>query len=180
MVEDTPKGPGRPSLYTPELAVEICRRLAAGETLRAICRDDHMPDERTVRTWALENEEFSPQYDTARKIGYASWFDEIKDIADTPQQGVTVKESEKGTETRTGDMIEHRRLQIDARKWMLSKALPKIYGDKIETTANHKLVDENDKPLPPLELARKLAFLLTSGALAGEAPGAPAPTPEKH
>ena len=40
---------GRPGLYTPELAREICERLAEGETLRSVCRDKHMPDERRVR-----------------------------------------------------------------------------------------------------------------------------------
>ncbi len=34
---------GRPSLYTEALAAKICRRLAEGETLRAICRDKAMP-----------------------------------------------------------------------------------------------------------------------------------------
>ena len=40
---------GRPSLYTYEIAEEICERLAKGETLRSVCRSDHMPDERRVR-----------------------------------------------------------------------------------------------------------------------------------
>jgi hypothetical protein len=29
------------------------------------------------------------------------------------------------------DVIAHKRVQIDTRKWMLSKMLPKIYGDKL-------------------------------------------------
>ena len=40
---------GRPRLYTYEIAEEICERLAEGETLRSVCRDKHMPDERRVR-----------------------------------------------------------------------------------------------------------------------------------
>jgi hypothetical protein len=123
--------PGRPSLYSEELAARICERLAFGETLRAICRDEDMPSETTVRRWALDDVEgFSAQYARAREIGYHGMFDEIKDIADTPKEGVTVTEKPTGTETRHGDMIEHRRLQVDSRKWMLARALPKIYGDK--------------------------------------------------
>ena len=61
--------------------------------------------------------------------------EEMLAIADTPVLGVKIKTNEKGeTETVEGDMIEHRRLQVDSRKWMLSKMLPKKYGDKIETT----------------------------------------------
>jgi hypothetical protein len=167
--EQTPKERGRPSLYTPEIAAEICARLADGETLRAICRDVHMPSERTVRSWAMDDlEGFSPQYAKARELGYATLFDQMLEIADTPRQGVIVTEKATGTETKTADMIEHRRLQVDTRKWMLSKALPKVYGDRIETVAKHQIVDENEQPLASDELARHVAFLLTSGMKAKE------------
>lgn len=179
-------GPGRPSSYTPELAAEICRRLAMGETLRAICRDDHMPDERTVRTWALDDVNgFSPQYAKAREIGYHGMFDQVLEIADTPEQGVitTRKRAADGAmydETKCADMIEHRRLQVDARKWMLAKALPKVYGDKVQVDGDHTVKLDGDNTTP-LELARGLAFVLALGKReAGTAPAAPAAPPMKH
>ncbi|MGV0950103.1 MAG: hypothetical protein ACOYB3_05480 [Azonexus sp.] len=46
-----PKRVGRPSLYTPAIAAEILDRLAAGESLRSICRAAHLPAESTVRGW---------------------------------------------------------------------------------------------------------------------------------
>jgi hypothetical protein len=107
---DKPARRGRPSTYTPELAHRICERLADGETLRAICRDEGRPDERTVREWAVDDVEgFSPQYARARQIGYHSLFDQILEIADTPQTGITTKETDNGTETRTGDKTPQRR-----------------------------------------------------------------------
>jgi len=39
------------------------------------------------------------------------------------------------------DVIARSRLRVDTRKWLLSKALPKIYGDKIEAT--HTLSADN-------------------------------------
>ena len=48
---------GRPSKYTKAVADEICLRLAKGETLRSICRDEHMPHEATVRQWAVQDYE---------------------------------------------------------------------------------------------------------------------------
>jgi len=46
---------GRPTKYTPELGKRICEELASGRTLRSVCRDDEtMPDERTVRSWAID------------------------------------------------------------------------------------------------------------------------------
>jgi hypothetical protein len=65
---DKPARRGRSSTYTSELAHRICERLADGETLRAICRDEGRPDERTVREWAVDDVEgFSPQYARARQ-----------------------------------------------------------------------------------------------------------------
>ena len=102
---------GRPSIFTEELAARICERLAAGETLRSVCRDAEMPSESTVRRWASDIEHpISAQYATAREIGYLGMGDEILEIADC-----------------SGDA----RLMVDSRKWLMSKALPKIYGDKL-------------------------------------------------
>jgi hypothetical protein len=126
---------------------EICRRLAEGESLRAICRDEGMPSEATVRGWALADEGFSAQYARARELGYHALADEIVHISNTPQIGVKTKTNDKGeVETTEGDMIEHRRLQVDARKWFLSKVLPKVYGDRTV------LAGDPDAPLNPRPL----------------------------
>ena len=71
---------------------------------------------------------------SARDIQADVLFDEIHQIADTPQKGTkTVRRGEgdnSTVETTEADMIEHRRLQIDARKWLIGKMAPKKYGDK--------------------------------------------------
>lgn len=137
---------GRPSIFSEELATRICERLAAGESLIGICNsDDNMPAESTVRLWALEDRDgFSAKYTRAREIGYLHMGDEMLEIADTTQEGVVVKESEKGTETRSGDMIEHRKLRVETRKWTLARMLPKVYGDRqtheVELSANNRLL----------------------------------------
>ena len=47
------------STYDPELGAAICRRIAAGESLRSICRDDPaMPTEKTVWNWACAHPGF--------------------------------------------------------------------------------------------------------------------------
>src|SRR5277367_4681429 len=132
-----PKRPiGRPSLFTPELSDEICNRIADGKSLRAICDEAEMPDKATVfRLLSAEgNKDFRNQYILARDIQADVLFDEIHQIADTPQKGTkTVRRGEgdnSTVETTEADMIEHRRLQIDARKWLIGKMAPKKYGDK--------------------------------------------------
>ena len=73
---------GRPSIYTPEVAAEICERMAAGESLRSICRSEDMPKESTVRLWALDNREgFYPQYARAMETRMEGLADEILEIA---------------------------------------------------------------------------------------------------
>lgn len=125
---------GRPSAYTPDIAKRICAELAEGMSLRSICKADDMPSEATVRAWALDDVEgFSAHYTRAREFGYDRLGEELLEIADTPVVGVKTKTNEKGeVETTEGDMIEHRRLRVDTRKWMLAKMLPKKYGDKLE------------------------------------------------
>ena len=124
---------GRPSLYTDAIADEICRRLAEGEALNRICTDTPgFPHESTVRAWAIGDVQgFATKYARARELQAHVMAEEIRLISDTPEVGVTITtKADGGVEEKKGDMIEHRRLRIDARKWYLSKVLPKVYGDK--------------------------------------------------
>jgi len=74
---------GRPSTYSQEIADEVCRRLAGGESLRAICRDEGIPDESTVRLWASDDREgFAAQYARAREVQFLAIADELLEIAD--------------------------------------------------------------------------------------------------
>jgi hypothetical protein len=129
---------GRPTLYTEEAAIEVCERLSAGESLRSICNDsDTLPHESTVRTWARDNVEgFTERYLRAHDLGLDCERDKMLEIADTPIVGVIEtdkldKDGMRYTEVQRRDMIEHRRLQVDARKWYLSKLAPKRYGDRL-------------------------------------------------
>jgi len=122
---------GRPSSYTSEVALAICTRLVDGESLRAICLSEDMPDRGTVFRWLETYEEFRSQYARAREAQADTLADEITHIADTPQIGVVRKITDDGVEVTEEDMLGHRRLQIDARKWIAAKLKPKKYGEKL-------------------------------------------------
>lgn len=132
---DKPKR-GRPSKYTQKVADEICNRLMQGATLRQVCREKDMPAESTVRQWAFEDYQgFYAQYARAREIGYETMADELLDIADDGQNDWMERQSADGTTgdvVLNGEHIQRSRVRIDTRKWLLSKALPKVYGDKID------------------------------------------------
>ncbi|SPA44613.1 terminase small subunit protein [Cupriavidus taiwanensis] len=122
----------RPSEFSQEVADAICERIAEGESLRAICAGDDMPNKATVFRWLAADRAFSDQYARARECQADALADEIVYIADTPQMGQKSVSKATGVEITEGDMIEHRRLQVDARKWMAGKLAPKKYGDKIQ------------------------------------------------
>lgn len=115
---------GRPSAYSDTTADEICERLADGESLRQICRDEHMPDKATIFRW-LNDERFRgfrDRYAHAREAQADALFDELVEIADdTGELDDNVK-------------VQRARLQIDTRKWVASRLAPKKYGEtnKIE------------------------------------------------
>lgn len=109
----------------------ICERIEEGESLRSVLRDEDMPSSRTFFKWIDSDESKVKQYARATDMRADAIFDEMFDISDTPLEGITLTEKETGTEIKRGDMLGHRRLQVDTRKWALSKMNPKKYGDKI-------------------------------------------------
>lgn len=142
---------GRPTIYTSELAAELCAMLAEGKSLRTVAATAGMPGTTTIFRWlSTSNEEpwasdFREQYARAKEEAADAMAEEILYIADTPQVGeITVhKETEKGviTETREEDMLGHRRLQVDTRKFLMAKMKPKKYGDKLDLTSDGQKIE---------------------------------------
>jgi len=111
-----PHRAGRPSSYTLSVAEEICERIAEGEPLTRICKDDEMPAYRTILGWRVSNEEFSHMYARAREDAADTLADEIRELARRVEKGEL--------EANAG------RVAIDALKWSASKLKPKQYGDR--------------------------------------------------
>lgn len=105
---------GRPSGYSEEIADRLCEAIAQGNALYILCECDGMPAERTVYQWLEKYPQFAQEYARARARQQDRCADEIIEIADKcidPNKA---------------------RLQVDARKWRMSKLAPKKYGDKLE------------------------------------------------
>lgn len=119
----------------------ICAEVADGKSMRTIVKSDTMPAMSTVFKWLREITAFSEQYAKAKQEAADAMAEDILEITDTPMLGeiVTVK-ADGSREVRKEDMLGHRRLQVDSRKWIMSKLLPKKYGDKVDvTTGGDKL-----------------------------------------
>lgn len=117
---------GRPTIFTQELADEICRRVME-RNLTKVLRDDGMPNRSTVYDWLSQNKDFSDNYARANKIRREERFELMEDIPDQVED------------------VQRARLKVDVLKWQLSKEEPKKYGDKLDMTTNGK-----DLPTPIL------------------------------
>ena len=108
----------------------VCSELALGKSRRSILdADDKLPSASTFLDWIGADSFLAEQYAHARQMAYELLADEIVAIADenytTDEHGVR--------ERLSSEAIQRNRLRVDTRKWMLSKMLPKVYGDKIQT-----------------------------------------------
>lgn len=134
----TNKG-GRPSRISKKTCSEICDRLSLGESLSAICLDDHMPHRITVMRWLIGevkgNEgliaQFRIDYDRAREKWAEHIFEQLFELADSADQVVKTRTTREGTVIKEVDNagVQAKRLQIDTRKWALARMNPKKYGD---------------------------------------------------
>lgn len=122
---------GRPSDFTDGLLQEICDRLAKGEPLAAICRDDHMPSDRTVRNW-MDKPEVSSAIARAREVGFDVIATDCLDIADDSSHDVKlVGRDGEEREVCDTEFVQRAKLRIDTRLKLLAKWDPKRYGDKL-------------------------------------------------
>lgn len=126
-------GQGRPSDYNQQIADLICERIADGESLRAICREDEMPAKSTVFRWLGLEKRFSDQYARAREEQAEAFADEMVAIADERE---TIVKEEGGATVVAFDStaVARNRLRVDTRKWVASKLKPKKYGDRLDST----------------------------------------------
>lgn len=99
-------------LYTPELAQTICDYVASGKGLRQVARELNLSSTSLFR-FVYENEQVTEQFKRARELQAETWTEDIMELA--------------ADESLTP---ESRRVQIDLRKWMISKLKPRVYGDK--------------------------------------------------
>ena len=159
-MEPTKKRTGRPSKYTPELAREITERLSEGEPLRQICRDDHMPEWRTIYDWMLRDEFLSTAIAKARELGQDAIAEDILNEINAEPERIL---SEGGGRIDSG-YVQLIRARADIKLKLLAKWNPKRYGDRTTLAGdaeNPLKVDVDakdlfDRILTNMELAKQV------------------------
>jgi len=140
---------GRPTKRTAAIESELFERLAAGESLRSVCRDDHIPSNRTIFSWMHADDEFLRRYERAKEQGCDAMAEELFEIADDSTNDYMEKENKDGSvyEAVNGENIQRSRLRIDTRKWYLSKIRAKKYGEKLDVSVTKKYEDMTEEEI---------------------------------
>lgn len=125
---------GRHSVYSPELATEVCYQMVAHlKPITKIAKMDGMPCVTTIFRWIHDLEPdgtgaFAEMYRLAAKERAMILAEEALEIADA-DPGTT----EKGNVDGGG--VADKRLRVDVRKWFAAKLDPKTFGEKVDVTS---------------------------------------------
>lgn len=111
-----------------------------GASLRSCLRKENAPSSSTFFIWIDESEEKSKRYERAIELRAEYLFDELFEIAD--KQSEDVSTDKDGNRIVNPNIVQRNRLQIDVRKWALSKMIPRKYGDKLDVTQETKQITE--------------------------------------
>ena len=122
VVEGKPNFMAKFSPWSEDVGAEIVHRVAMGESIAAICRQEGMPGQRTVHHWLVQNGPFRQALMGARGSFADRIVEESLDIADDVASGAS------------HEAVGHARLRIQARQWLASKYRPAAYGEKFDVS----------------------------------------------
>ena len=106
-----------------EKAKAVCELVAEGKSLRESCASLGFSHS-TFLDWCKESQELADQYAHARDIGSDAEFERLQELVDLqPERGPA-----GGVDA---GWVAWKRLQVDTKKWALSKKAPRKYGDKV-------------------------------------------------
>ena len=114
-----------------------------GKPLTQICKDKDQPSLSTVYKWIAKHKDFANKLLTARRIGCQTYLDKMIEELETADNKNIMVVREK---------LHHYR-------WLSSKLLPNLYGDKQEVIQDTKVTIEWQKPdvvdISPVDSSQK-------------------------
>lgn len=140
---------GRPTIYTEELADEVCRRISSGRAVEDVSFDEDMPCSWTIYHWRNTNEDFSRKFArakedrteayTGRLVGYAKMAED-KDGLDPTRLAVAINAIDKAARLQAPKKLEiagpnggaqqheHKHTMSDEASAMLGEVLGSLRG----------------------------------------------------
>ncbi len=130
-----------------KIAEEVLLWIEQGSSLRSACAYVTDASPSTFLHWCSQDPKLAEQYAAVCKLRYQLLADEILDIAAQTTVMTAVQATDGDGNDRydangqpilrpvhvplNSDVNAHIKLQVDTRKWLLSKVMPKVYGDKV-------------------------------------------------
>lgn len=147
-LEDSTPGPLSP--YTPELADWVCEIVATHpiglERLYTQFKDQGFPNSDTIIKWRHKHPEFQEKFLNAKRFQALIYMEQAYEIADNALGDLI--ETDKGLAPNS-TAVARAKLQVETRKWVVSRLLPKIYGEK--TYVENKVTMSHEEMLKELE-----------------------------
>jgi len=136
--------------YTAELGERICEAIATSEVGAQKLYEtlEWFPSPNVIYRWLKENETFRNNYADARARQADFIFEQILEIADDSTGDEL--HTEAGV-VLNSEFAARSRIRIDARKWVVSKLLPKKYGDKVDITTQGEKIQQEVRVITPFD-----------------------------
>ena len=145
--------------YNKEVADEFCERLALGQTATDIHKDPNMPSASVLLKWRKIHPDFDTAYTRAREDQMHTWSDQIISLIDNAEMGYNIKVplGSKEMEKIEADgfvhfkfrkhNLAHAESMANARKWLMAKIVPHVFGDRLQVDANHTFENKDDSEM---------------------------------
>jgi hypothetical protein len=132
---------GRPTIYTKELAEEICGLTASHSVgyQRLEKLYPHLPNVQTLYNWFRKYPELIEMYLKAKEIQAHLLLDNTIDISNRDEYEKEINENDNLIK------INRDKLKIDTYKFAATRLNPRTYGDKRETTNNVNISEIKQK-----------------------------------
>ena len=108
---------------TTQLTDQICQELMNGQPLTRICSKKELPSLATINRWIAKHPSFAKQITNARRVGTQFYLDKM------------IEELETMSAKDVGIVRE----KLHHYRWLASKLLPSLYGDKQEVVQDTKV-----------------------------------------
>lgn len=148
-------------LRNSENADRICGLLSEGYSLRQVVKEIGQGSAGAIRDWAREDDAFGERYTRAMHERWERLSEETLEIADDGTNDWVQREQDGRTVTVADhEHIQRSKLRVDTRKWLLSKMVPRVYGDRVSA----EITGKDGKDLIPPEAVDpgRLALALLS------------------
>lgn len=110
----------------------VCDELIEGKALRRVLTELQI-NYKTFYNWIDKDEKKAQQYARATELRAEYMAEEILTIIDATEDDIII--NDEGKPITNHNVIQRDRLRADKRQWLMSKMMPKKYGDKLDVTS---------------------------------------------